>query len=49
MELDGRARQCLCVVGNCFALQKEHESALKFFQRSVDRDVLHEWLNRSEF
>ena len=35
MELDRRAPQCLCVVGNCFALQKEHESALKFFQRYV--------------
>jgi anaphase-promoting complex subunit 3 len=35
MELDRRAPQCLCVVGNCFALQKEHESALKFFLRAV--------------
>jgi len=24
-----------CVVGNCYSLQKEHETALKFFNRSI--------------
>lgn len=24
-----------CVVGNCFSLQKEHENAIKYFQRAV--------------
>jgi len=24
-----------CVVGNCFSLQKEHETALKFFSRAI--------------
>jgi anaphase-promoting complex subunit 3 len=38
MELDRRAPQCLCVIGNCFALQKEHETALKFFQRAIQLD-----------
>lgn len=27
-----------CVVGNCFSLQKEHENAIKFFQRAVQVD-----------
>lgn len=35
MELDRTAWQCCCVVGNCFALQKEHEQALKFFGRAM--------------
>jgi anaphase-promoting complex subunit 3 len=35
MELERTAWQCSCVVGNCFALQKEHEAALKFFQRAM--------------
>ena len=26
------------VVGNCFSLQKEHESAVKFFERAVQLD-----------
>ena len=24
-----------CVVGNCYALQREHETALKFFHRAI--------------
>lgn len=35
MELERTAWQCCCVIGNCFALQKEHEAALKFFQRAM--------------
>ena len=27
-----------CVIGNCFSLQKEHETALKFFQRALVLD-----------
>ena len=34
VALERRAWQCCCVVGNCFALQKEHEAALRFFQRA---------------
>jgi anaphase-promoting complex subunit 3 len=33
VEIDKMAPQTWCVVGNCFSLQKEHETALKFFQR----------------
>ena len=38
VELDRRSPQCWCVVGNCFSLQKEHETALKFFQRALQLD-----------
>jgi anaphase-promoting complex subunit 3 len=27
-----------CVIGNCFSLQKEHETAISFFQRSIQLD-----------
>lgn len=27
-----------CVLGNCFSLQKEHETAIKFFERAVQVD-----------
>ena len=27
--------QTWCAVGNCFSLQKEHETAIKFFERAV--------------
>ena len=27
-----------CVIGNCFSLQKEHENAIAFFQRSIQLD-----------
>lgn len=30
--------QTLCVVGNCYSLQKEHEQALKFFSLAVKHD-----------
>ena len=29
------APETWCVVGNCYSLQKEHETALKFFQRAI--------------
>ena len=36
--MDKRAPQTWFVVGNCFSLHKEHETALKFFQRSIQLD-----------
>ena len=37
---DKMAPQAWCAAGNCFSLQKEHENAIKFFQRAsqVDHD-----------
>ena len=29
------APETWCVVGNCYSLQKEHETALKFFNRAI--------------
>jgi anaphase-promoting complex subunit 3 len=26
----------LCVIGNCYSLQKDHKMALKYFQRSTE-------------
>jgi anaphase-promoting complex subunit 3 len=34
-ELDKLAPQTLCAIGNCFSLQKDHETALKFFERAT--------------
>lgn len=33
VEFDKLSPETWCVVGNCFSLQNEHESAIKFFQR----------------
>ena len=33
--IDKMAPQSWCVAGNCFSLQKEHENAIKFFQRAA--------------
>ncbi|CBJ32345.1 Putative subunit of the Anaphase Promoting Complex [Ectocarpus siliculosus] len=38
-EFDRRSPQTWCVVGNCFSLQKEHETALRFFQRAIQLDA----------
>ena len=38
IALDRQSPQAWCVMGNCFSLQKEHESSLKFFQRAVQLD-----------
>ena len=27
-----------CAAGNCFSLQKEHETAIRYFQRAVQMD-----------
>lgn len=32
-DFDRLAREAWCVAGNCFSLQKEHDTALTFFQR----------------
>lgn len=29
---------CRCAIGNCYSLQKDHETALKNFQRAVQLD-----------
>lgn len=38
MSIDRLAPQSWCVLGNCFSLQKEHETALQFFQRALQLD-----------
>jgi len=38
VDFDRMAPESWCVVGNCFALQKEHETALTFFRRSIQLD-----------
>ena len=38
VALDRLAPQTWCVLGNCFSLQKEHETALRFFQRALQLD-----------
>jgi len=35
VDFDRLAPEAWCVVGNCFSLQKEHETALVFFSRSL--------------
>lgn len=37
-DWDRLAPESWCVVGNCFSLQKDHETALVFFQRSLQLD-----------
>jgi hypothetical protein len=32
------ASGCRCVAGNCFSLQREHESAVRLFQRALQLD-----------
>ena len=38
MAIDRLAPEAWCVLGNCFSLQKEHETALQFFQRALQLD-----------
>ena len=35
VAMDRLSPQAWCVMGNCFSLQKDHETALKFFQRAL--------------
>jgi len=39
IDYDRNAPQTWCVSGNCFSLQKEHETAIKFLQRAIQIDV----------
>ena len=34
-RIDKCSPQAWCAAGNCFSIQKEHENAIKFFQRAV--------------
>lgn len=38
IEFDKNSPQTWCVAGNCFSLQKEHETAIKFLQRAIQVD-----------
>ncbi|BBN06709.1 anaphase-promoting complex subunit 3 [Marchantia polymorpha subsp. ruderalis] len=38
VAMDRLSPQAWCVMGNCFSLQKDHETALKFFQRALQLD-----------
>ena len=38
IALDRQSPIAWCIMGNCFSLQKEHETALRFFQRSLQLD-----------
>lgn len=35
MDLDKNAPETCCAAGNCFSLQREHETAVKFLQRAI--------------
>ncbi|XP_054717235.1 cell division cycle protein 27 homolog [Uloborus diversus] len=37
-EFDIKSPQTWCAAGNCFSLQKEHETAIKYLQRAVQVD-----------
>ena len=38
IEVDKFSAEVWCVVGNCFSLQREHSTALKFFERAMQID-----------
>lgn len=38
VALDRHSPVSWCIMGNCFSLQKEHETALRFFQRALQLD-----------
>ncbi len=40
IALDRQSPMAWCIMGNCFSLQKEHETALRFFQRSLQLDPM---------
>jgi anaphase-promoting complex subunit 3 len=39
VALDRLAPQTWCVLGNCFSLQREFETAVKFFHRAIQVDA----------
>ena len=52
------APETWCILGNCYSLQKEHETALKFFGRAIQLDVYfsyahtlsgHEYIENEDF
>ncbi|KAG2612934.1 hypothetical protein PVAP13_4KG324000 [Panicum virgatum] len=43
ISIDRLSPQAWCAVGNCFALRKDHETALKNFQRAVDERHYNAW------
>ncbi|KAJ5070717.1 cell division cycle protein 27 [Anaeramoeba ignava] len=56
--LDRMCPETWCAIGNCFSLQKEHETAIKFFQRAVQLNPYfayaytlsgHEYITRENF
>lgn len=38
MDLDQEAPETWCVAGNCYSLQKEHESAIKYLEKAIKVD-----------
>ncbi|CAM9276037.1 unnamed protein product, partial [Ectocarpus fasciculatus] len=38
VDIDKFAPETWCVVGNCFSLQQEHDTAIRFFERSIQVD-----------
>lgn len=38
MEFDQNAPETWCVAGNCYSLQKEHESAIKYLEKAIKLD-----------
>ena len=38
IDFDKESPETWCVAGNCFSLQKEHETAIKFLQRAIQVD-----------
>ena len=38
LEQDKKSPEAWCAIGNCFSLQKEHDVAIKFFQRALQID-----------
>ncbi|GAQ84112.1 DNA-binding cell division cycle control protein [Klebsormidium nitens] len=41
IALDRMSPYAWCVLGNCFSLQREHEAAVRFFQRALQLDPHH--------
>ncbi|KAM4597858.1 cell division cycle protein 27 homolog [Polymixia lowei] len=37
-DMDRNSPEAWCVAGNCFSLQREHDIAIKFFQRAIQVD-----------
>ncbi|KAF0719482.1 Aste57867_1018 [Aphanomyces stellatus] len=57
-DFDKRSSEAWCVAGNCFSLQKEHDTALVFFQRAIQLDPTftyaytlagHEYVSNEDF